>query len=68
MTPTGHNAHRSDTDDSSLLTYKEVADRLSIPEKRVYELPIPQVRLGPATIRWRPADLENFIDTRRTAA
>lgn len=51
-----------------LLTARELADILNVPYKRVYELPIPEVRLGERTLRWRPEDVEAFIESRRVAA
>ena len=47
-----------------LLTRDQVAEWLKIPPKRVYELPVPKVRLGRRTIRWRKADIEEFISRR----
>lgn len=51
-------------DPEPLLTAKEVGEILSVPYKSVYELAIPRVRLGPGRIRWRPADIREFINRR----
>ena len=47
-----------------LLTASEVSEILRLPSKAVYELGIPRVRLGPRRIRWRPADVREFIKRR----
>ena len=47
-----------------LLTAAEVGRILRVPAKSVYELPIPRVRLGSRRIRWRPHDLDEFINGR----
>jgi predicted DNA-binding transcriptional regulator AlpA len=47
-----------------LLTARDVGALLKLPAKSVYELPIPRVRLGPRRIRWRPADVREFIHRR----
>ena len=47
-----------------LLTADELAGILRLPAKAVYELPLPRVRLGPRRIRWRPADVREFIKRR----
>lgn len=47
---------------TSLLTALEVAALLGIRPKRVYELPIPRVRLGTKTIRWRMKDIQTYVD------
>ena len=51
-------------DDEPLLTAQEVGERLSVPAKSVYELPIKRVRLGPSRLRWRPVDVRQFINRR----
>lgn len=52
-------------DGERLLTAAGVAEILRVPTKSVYELAIPRVRLGPRRLRWRPADVREFI-ARRT--
>ena len=47
-----------------LLTAEEVGRILRVPTKSVYELPIPRIRLGIRSIRWRPCDVRAFIDRR----
>ena len=47
-----------------LLTAKEVAKILRVGLGRVYEMPIPRLRLGPQRIRWRAADVREYIATR----
>lgn len=47
-----------------LLTAEDVAGILSVPVKSVYELAIPRVRVGKRRIRWRPADVREFINRR----
>jgi len=49
-------------DPRSLHTAKDVARILSLNPKCVYRLPIPQVRLGPRTIRWKREDVQTFIE------
>lgn len=51
-----------------LLDADEVADRLSIPRRRVYQLPIPRVEIGDNTLRWRPEDVEAFVEERLVRA
>jgi len=51
-------------DPERLLAAREVAEILQVPAKSVYELPIPRVRVGKRRIRWRPADLREFIHGR----
>lgn len=53
-------------DDEPLLTVREVGEMLSVPWKSVYDLPLPRVRITRRRIRWRPADVREFIDRRRT--
>jgi predicted DNA-binding transcriptional regulator AlpA len=47
-----------------LLTRDEVAAWLKLPVRRIYELPIPKVKLGRRTVRWRRADVEDFLNRR----
>jgi len=51
-----------------LLDAREVAALLKVRLKRVYELGIPTVRVGPRTLRWRRRDLEAWLSHRREAA
>lgn len=51
-------------DIDSLIDADELAHILKKPVKSVYELPIPKVKLGPRTVRWKPADVKEFIDDR----
>lgn len=51
-------------DIDSLIDADELAHILKKPVKSVYELPIPKVKLGPRTVRWKPADVQKFIDDR----
>jgi predicted DNA-binding transcriptional regulator AlpA len=54
-------------DEERLLNAKEVGRMLGISHKRVYTLPIPQVRISQRCIRYRPRSVEEYID-RRTEA
>ena len=51
-------------DSEPLWTAKQVAAKLQLPKKSVYELPIPQVRIGPRRIRYRPSDVRAFVRRR----
>lgn len=51
-------------DSERLLTASDVAEILQVPSKSVYELPIPRIRIGLRRIRFRPADVREFIDRR----
>jgi predicted DNA-binding transcriptional regulator AlpA len=51
-----------------LLDAREVAALLKVRSKRVYELGIPSVRVGPRTLRWRVSDVEAWLIERRSAA
>ena len=51
-------------DPEPLMTAEDVADVLRVREKAVYELPIPRVRVSQRRVRWRPADVREFIDNR----
>jgi predicted DNA-binding transcriptional regulator AlpA len=48
-----------------LLTAAQVAKLLGIRCKRVYELPIPHVRISERSLRWSRADLMHWISERR---
>ena len=52
------------TPEGTLLTAKQVAIRLNVPWKRVYELGIPCVRLSRRSIRYRPETVERWIRER----
>ncbi len=52
-------------DSEPLMTAEDVARVLQIPTKSVYELGgLPRIRIGLRRIRWRPADVREFV-TRR---
>lgn len=51
-------------DSEPLLRAKDVARILSIPHKAVYALPIARVPLSARRIRWRLADVNEFISRR----
>lgn len=51
-------------DPEPLLTADEVAEILQVPRKSVYDLSIPRVRIGERRVRWRPADVREFINRR----
>jgi hypothetical protein len=51
-------------DPEPLWTASDVGRYLSVPEKSVYELGIPRVRVGRRRIRWRPADVREFVNRR----
>lgn len=46
-----------------LLDADDVGAMLAIPAKRVYELPIPKVRIGTRTVRWQLADVQAYLDS-----
>ncbi len=50
-------------DPEPLLTARDVARILNVGMGRVYELPIPRLRLGPQRIRWRPEDVRAYIES-----
>lgn len=50
---------------SQLLTAADVAQLLRIHPKRVFDLPIPQVRPSAARVRWLAADVDAFIANKR---
>lgn len=56
-----------DASDAHLLTVSEVGVMLRVHAKRVYSLPIPQVRLSPRRIRWKLADVRAFVSAQRAA-
>lgn len=67
----GSDDHRPDYvgdgyDPEPLLTAEDVADLLKVPKKSVYNLEIPRVRISKRRVRWRPADVRDFIDRRVT--
>lgn len=51
-------------DAEPLLTAEDVGIILQVPTKSVYELPIPKVRISKRRIRYRPEDVEEFIEKR----
>jgi predicted DNA-binding transcriptional regulator AlpA len=51
-----------------LLDAREVAAILKVRYKRVYDLGIPSVRVGPRTLRWRLIDVEAWLFERRSVA
>ena len=52
-------------DPEPLMTAVEVSDILRVPERSVYEMiGLPRIRLGQRRVRWRPADLREFIERR----
>lgn len=53
------------TGDPELLTVKEVAEIIRVPWKRCYELLGDiAIELGPRTIRWRRADVLQWLEDR----
>jgi predicted DNA-binding transcriptional regulator AlpA len=65
-------AERADPADSweqheRLLTAAEVARILGVRPKRVYELPIPSIRLSERTLRWCRSDVMAWIADRKIA-
>lgn len=52
----------------SLINATQLAHILKTPVKSVYELPIPKVKLGPRTVRWKLGDVLKFIEDRYTDA
>ena len=53
---------------TELLTAEQVAELLQVSKKRVLDSPIPQVRLGPRTIRYLPDDVAAYMKQKRVAA
>lgn len=51
---------------SPLVTPKQLGTRLNVSSRQALRLPIPQVRLGPRTIRFREEDIDDFIDKKTT--
>lgn len=51
-------------DAEPLLTAEDVGLMLQVPTKSVYELPIPKVRISERRIRYRPEDVQEFIESR----
>ena len=47
-----------------LLTAGEVGRILGVRSKRVYELGIPAVRLSEKCLRWRPSQVQAWLDSR----
>lgn len=50
-----------------LLTAKELGALLGMSPKRVYDVPIPQVRVGKRAVRWRVTDVRDFLMRRKAA-
>ncbi len=66
---TGKDEYRPDLvgdghDGEPLLRAKQVAEWLGVHPKRVYDLPIPRVRVSPKRIRYRPVDVVKYLDRR----
>lgn len=55
---------REGEDLEPLLTADDVAAYVQVPKKSVYELPIPRVRISKRRIRWRPADVRQYVEER----
>lgn len=51
-----------------LLTAVQVGRILGVRPKRVYELPIPQIRISEHALRWSRADLTTWLAQRREAS
>lgn len=51
-------------DSEPLMTAEQVGQVLQVPTKSVYDLPIPRVRVSSNRVRWRPADVWEFIERR----
>ena len=47
-----------------LLTPKEAGYLLRVPGRRVLRLDIPKIQMGYRTVRYRPEDVETFIQQR----
>jgi predicted DNA-binding transcriptional regulator AlpA len=47
-----------------LLTAEDVSEWLNIDRRRVYELPVDQIKISPRCVRWRRGDLEALIAKR----
>lgn len=48
-----------------LFTAKELAERLRVPRKKVYELGIPAIKIGKRALRYRESDVHDWIEGRR---
>jgi predicted DNA-binding transcriptional regulator AlpA len=58
--------HESSVALETLLKAREVARILGVRDKRVYELVGHiAVRYAPRTLRWRPVDVQSWIEARR---
>lgn len=53
-----------DHDIDPLIKAEELARILGKPVNTVYDLPIPKVWIGERTVRWKPEDVQEFIDQR----
>lgn len=51
-------------DPEPLLKAKQVGEILQVPEKSVYDLAIPRVWISNRRLRWRPTDVQAFIEKR----
>lgn len=58
----------SESADDRLLTAEQVAAILGVRPKRVYELPLPQVRVSERTLRWCRSDVMAWIAERKRVA
>ena len=56
-------------DDAPLLTYQQAATRLGITLSTLYSLVhqrrVPHVRLGPRFVRFKPAELDAWVEAHR---
>lgn len=64
----GLQAPAEETPIEPLLTAAEVGRILGVRPKRVYELPIPQIRISEHAIRWSRADLVAWLESRKVAS
>lgn len=51
--------------ESDIMTARDVAGMLRMHPKKVYELPIAQVRLSPRRVRWLKSDVRAYISRQR---
>lgn len=51
-------------DPEPLLTAEQVAEILKVPRDRVYQLPIPRVKISQRCVRWRPKRVREWIRQR----
>lgn len=51
-------------DPEPLLDAEELSEILKVPQKSVYDPPIPRVRVGQRRVRWRPDDVRAFVENR----